>query len=66
LKDKEEGRRKYAQTLVNQEAQDFDAFFENLRKKYKSAEALAAIDLAETKAHQTAHYYLTIVAEILG
>lgn len=65
LKDKDEDRRKYAQTMVDQESQDFDAFFKKLREDHKSSGAQSAIDLAETKALQTVFYYVEILKEFI-
>jgi len=61
LKNDDVARQEFAQTLVQQELQDFDASFKELREAYKNPDAQAALDYAETLA-----YRLTQFAAVLG
>lgn len=60
------GRRKFAHTLAEQEFQDVDEFYKELRAVDKSAEAQAAIDLAEMRAWRSVQYFTMILKEFLG
>jgi hypothetical protein len=66
LENTDSERRKYAQSLLDNEAMMEDSFFENLREKYKSPEAQTAIMAAEMRAGLSTRFYTTILKEFIG
>lgn len=64
LKTQGTDRRKYIQKLEEKETQEYEAFFQKLREKYRSAEAQEVIDLAESKGNDRKIFYVTVTRAI--